>query len=320
VTSDVLYFPFIRVPESDWLTRMLLYWDHVRTITPSAFRREPERFGTYTQSLVREELVVPVYPGEYVHGLPRFEDEFLAFLGSNESEIDRRRAGFVQGSHAPIHLEKLGALEKGLTDLRLARRDGNWSLVETNTAEEFMTYLATVLGKLPEVRSIPVSDQLAGTARLAARSPSVSMDARLSSLRTAVLENVFPAPIRPLKAEEIASFKRRHGDLLSRFRLAVENEIIRLADLQDATLRHAARENLAARIEQDVIEIEAKLGEFGFGKTSCSSWLAVLGNGPVAGSAFSVLSSVLALFERQGESPIGPFAYAGYARARLLDG
>ncbi len=52
---------------------------------------------------------------------------------------------------------------------------------------------------------------------------------------------------------------------------------------------------------------------------SASKWLAVLGSVPVVGTVFSVLGSAAALFERDGKNPIGPFAYAGYARAVLLD-
>jgi hypothetical protein len=33
----VLYFPFIRVPESTWLTQMLLHWDQVCSIVPYEF-------------------------------------------------------------------------------------------------------------------------------------------------------------------------------------------------------------------------------------------------------------------------------------------
>jgi hypothetical protein len=29
VANSVLYFPSIRVPEADWFTRVLLYWDSV---------------------------------------------------------------------------------------------------------------------------------------------------------------------------------------------------------------------------------------------------------------------------------------------------
>lgn len=317
--NAVLYFPFIRVPKSDWLTRMLLYWDSVGTIVPYEFMQEPERLGPYTQGLVQEELIQPVFPSDYVGGLPGFEEEFLNFLDSVGPVLEARRERFLAGQHAPIHLEKLGALGRSLEDLRLARKDGNWSLVELETAEEFMAYLASVLGQLPEIQAIPVTDQEAGVARLARPSEDSGTEARLKSLRMAIIEDIFPSPLRPLEAADISAFKRNHGDLLRRFRLEVEKEVIRLADFENEELRQAAAHNLSDRIREEIREIESKLQEFGFGGISTSKWLAVLGNVPVVGKVVNILTSVSALFERKEKGVMGPFAYAGYARVQLLD-
>lgn len=315
----VLYFPFIRVPESDWLTRMLLYWDSVGTIVPYEFLQEPERLGPHTQGLVREELIQPVYPGAYVYDLPGFEEEFLGFLHSVGPELETRRERFQAGQHAPIHLEKLGALGRSLEDLQLAKEDGNWSLVELETAEEFMAYLASVLGQLPEVQAIPVTDRDTGVARLTRHSADSGTEARLKSLRMAIIEDIFPSPSRPLEAADIAAFKRNHGDLMRRFRLEVEKEVISLADLENEELRQAAAHNLSDRIREDIREIESKLQESGFGGVSTSKWLAVLGNVPVVGKVVNIVTSVSALFEREEKGVKGPFVYAGYARAQLLD-
>ena len=319
MTSAVLFFPFIRVPKSDWLTRILLYWDQVGTITPYEFLEEPERLGSHTQRLVQEGLVQPIFPGGYMHELAGFEEEFLNYLASRGSALETRRAKFLAGQHAPIHLEKLGTLRRSLADLRLAREDGNWSLVELETAEEFMAYLASVLGQLPEVQAIPVSDHEAGIARMAHASGDSGTQARLGSLRTAVLEDVFPSPLRPLEAAEIAAFKRKHGNLLRRFRLEVEKEVIRLASFGDDALRQAAMCNLSDRIHEDVREIESKLRESGFVGIATSKWLAVLGNVPVVGGAVNIVTSVSALLEREKRPVTGPFAYAGYARAELIN-
>jgi len=317
--DSVLYFPFIRVPKSDWLTRMLLYWDKVRTIVPYEFLQEPERLGQHTQGLVQEDLVTPIYPGEYIDTLEGFEDEFMNFLHSLGSELTSRQERFLEGQHAPIHLEKLGELGRGLQDLRLARKEGNWSLVELRTAEEFMAYLASVLGQLPGVQAIPVTDQEAGVGCLTQTLADTSIEKRLGSLRMATIEDVFPAPSRPLKASEIADFKRSHGDILTRFRLEVEKEIIRMADINNAHLRHAAEENLSERIKEEIHQIESKMQESGFGRISTSKWLAVLGNLPVIGKAINIVSTVTALFKREEKNVIGPFAYAGYAKTELLD-
>jgi len=40
--NSVIYFPYIRVPESPWLTQMLLYWDQLSSIVPYDFIADPE--------------------------------------------------------------------------------------------------------------------------------------------------------------------------------------------------------------------------------------------------------------------------------------
>lgn len=319
MAGAVIYFPFIRVPKSDWLTRILLYWDNVRTITPYEFLEEPERFGPHTQGLVQQGLIEPIYPGEYVHTLGGFEENFLEYLNSHHHLLESRRERFASGQYAPVHLEKLGTLRPRLKELRLAKEEGQWSLIEAETAEEFMAYLATVLGKLPDVEAIPVSDQEAGIARLAPPSVGSDIDIRLGQLRMAVLDDVFPSPSRPLEAAEIATFKNKHRSLLTRFRLEVEREVIRLADFDNDELRDAAKANLSDRIQEDIREIKSKLGESGFGPISTSKWLAVLGHVPFVGNAFSLLASVSGLFEREQIGVTGPFAYAGYVGAKLLN-
>jgi hypothetical protein len=34
MADAVIYFPYIRVPDNEWFTRVLLYWDQLGTIVP----------------------------------------------------------------------------------------------------------------------------------------------------------------------------------------------------------------------------------------------------------------------------------------------
>jgi hypothetical protein len=137
-------------------------------------------------------------------------------------------------------------------------------------------------------------------------------------LRLAVLEDVFPAPERPLSASEIRRFKDDYGDLLGTFRLEIERELIGIADLSDEALRRRALENLHGRVRSDVEIIHDKLASAGIGGISTAKWVAVLGHVPVAGQIVSLIHSVASLFEREDRRVVGPFAYAGYAHGRLL--
>ena len=90
--NKVLYFPYINVPNSDWFTRMLLYWDEVGAIVPYDYIEYPEKLREHTRSLVEACLVRQVIPGEHIHRIPSFRDSFSEYLNAlNEEVMNKRR-------------------------------------------------------------------------------------------------------------------------------------------------------------------------------------------------------------------------------------
>lgn len=82
MSGKVLYFPYIDIPQSAWLTRMLLYWDTVGVIMPYQFVEEPETLEDFTRDLLQAGLLAQVIPGQYVGDVPNFSKSFLAYLNS----------------------------------------------------------------------------------------------------------------------------------------------------------------------------------------------------------------------------------------------
>jgi hypothetical protein len=62
VAHQVLYFPYISVPEDAWFTSVLLHWDKVGSIVPAPYVREPQRLSAYMQDLLAAELVLRWFP------------------------------------------------------------------------------------------------------------------------------------------------------------------------------------------------------------------------------------------------------------------
>src|SRR5262249_48314870 len=70
----VLYFPYINVPRSEWFTRVLLYWDSIGCILPEESQpyergrvrqhHHPDRSWEFTQELLSEGLLEPIYPDQ----------------------------------------------------------------------------------------------------------------------------------------------------------------------------------------------------------------------------------------------------------------
>jgi len=155
VITRAIYYPYIKVPQSSWFTRVLLYWDEVGAIVPYEFLEDPQRLGPYMVGLVREQLVHQVHPGGLLWRVPRFADAFLEHV--DRLNLDARA---TQGSGwSRTHMEKLQAVAEPLCQRGLARRTSGddsyspWYEIEPTVADGFMAYLAAVLGQVPRRRS-----------------------------------------------------------------------------------------------------------------------------------------------------------------------
>lgn len=321
--NTVIYYPYIRVPESPWLTRMLLYWDSVRIILPMEFDREREQLGPHTESMLDERLVEPIVPSEYVPRIRGFVDNFLTYLHGLGSEVEERQSKFAeaaQGSRSLIHSEKGDELIDALMDEGLAAYyEYPWCSVEASTAQDFMAYLAVVLGEDEYINAIPVTDERKGVAPFFRGISSEyelehMAETKIGPIRLDMLESVFPAPEEPLSASDIRAFKDKHGYKLAAFRRKVEERVNAVAGIENAAVRDRQLDVVRQDIAADIEELQ----------TLMTSWrwhLVKLGDicGVVAQlsslNPLSLASTVLRAF-RPKERP-APFAYAVYARKML---
>lgn len=311
----VLYFPYIRIPASAWLTQVLLYWDQVSAIVPSDYMHEPDALGPYMKSLVKEELVWQVWPAEYIYEIPDFLSAFSEYLAELD-ELRERRARFKDGRTAKIHLEKMGPIKALLVDEGLAEsRREPWYDVEAETAADFMAYLASTLGKVAEVDSDPVTDQPEELDRLASAGVSDGGHRnQLSSLRTQLLDRILPIPIDPISPEEIRCFKDKHGEYLGDFRRRVEREILDLASLEDQELIERHRDLFFEEADEKIRKMEEWMTGRG--------WRTALGRVTGVASALSGSDQLLGLPKAivdavtGGEQPLPSrdFAWAAFVR------
>ena len=320
--SNVLYFPYIKVPKSVWFTRMLLYWDSVGTIVPYDFFENPEALGEHTRGLFERELVKPIPPGMYIYDIPAFDSAFADYLGGPIIDINRRRRRLEEGHVFQIHMEKMGPIEDLLVGLGLARSmTYPWFGVECDTATEFMAYLAGCLGKVPEINSMPVTDEEANLqVFLGSERGQNQATQELNHLRMEVLEKVFPAPTHSLTATEIETFKGKHGGKLRAFRRAVEKEIIELAQLRKPAHRQRRLELFEDEIQELAEDLNARFREGGFLKVVFGKLCPLLGAIPGAPFVFGLANAVYNAFGGVEPSKLeSPLAYAVYAQVDLID-
>lgn len=122
--AKALYFPYIDIPDSEWLYLMLLYWDQLSSIMPSEYANNPQRLSTHMSTLVKEGLVNPIMPQVFIDDKEEFGKPFLTFINQR---VRARRINLRDNTDTrriPIHVEKLGPVADELVELNLANYTG----------------------------------------------------------------------------------------------------------------------------------------------------------------------------------------------------
>ena len=337
--SKVIYFPYIKVPETAWFSRVLLYWDSVASIVPIDYVEEPDRLGPYMKGLVKERLVEQIHPGMYLWRARNFVNAFLDHVdlmkdkGVLAEHWDYFRIHEESMAGARVHMEKLDDLGEELVNRRLARRvpRSAWYDVEPNVARHFMAYLAGVLGRIAgdDGEFCPITDD---AIHLAAIAPAES---QASPLHSVVLEKVLPAPRENLEPARLAEFKARYSDELLKFRAAMEEEVSLLSAITDGLARSKRTVDAIRRLCCEREEIVRRMAEQKKWPALCFGDICAVGGGAVAvkqavdagdlklgliGAAFAIAPAIYSAFK--GE-PIdlkdSPLAYAALAERQLQD-
>jgi hypothetical protein len=336
LADGALYYPWIRVPQSAWFTRILLYWNRIGAIIPYEFMENPERLGKYQSELLREGLLRQVMPGAYLTGVPRFAETFLKFVDDQKL---RRAGGRLsdgpRGGWAKIHLEKLQDVAEGLVERGLATKpeprqnhSDSWYSVEPKTADRFMAYLAGVLGQIADEGYDAVTDNKSSL-KLFCNGPSAAD--RAHDIRAVVLSKVLPAPALAVSPVLLAEFKERHSKQLAAFKREIEQQILQLAVVRPEDLAFAL--DKATDVLQDgVEELTERLNQTRWGSVSF---------GDLCGALSGTISGVAAVADKHpalGLTTLGlgmgpmvidvvrgsgyaiadkPLAYAAYAHQRF---
>jgi hypothetical protein len=284
VAANVIYFPRIDPPESEWFTRALLYWDVVGAIVPLFDSNSV--LDERTRRLVDVGLVRPIVPLEYIGSLRGFEESFLALLESDQEVRARRGQSLDALPIARIHMEKFGdGLAEELVARGLARRAEHWGWleVEQRTGHLFMTYLATALGRLPELDMTPITD-LDSHLKLLFAQDEPAGSSEQAELQIAVVSEALPAPSGPVPPEELAKFKDANRQLLQAFRLEVTRSALESTAAAPGARRALAElkgRELAGMAEELTRQMRGRRWQrIGLGA------LAVVGAGAAAADAF----------------------------------
>jgi len=303
-SENVIYFPYINLPNSNWFTNVLFYWDTVYSITPNEYVEYPMLLDAHSRTLVEEHLVKPIKPMDCIHSIPDFNKNFLNFidtqilpqLGSNPiKNCDTTR----------IHMEKLGNLADELVERRIAElQQYPWYKVEKQTADQFMLYLASEFGKLSEISAEPVSDDLIHHKLLKIKNEGAgNFQFKMDEIRPLILDSILPAPTYFPDPRDIVAFKEEYHDELVNFRRDIETHLIYLANIEPENREHAIS-LFKTQKEKDIENIKKRMKSYDWKINMCKFAgysIAALGainaayrNDPV--SAFSTAAGVIPPF------------------------
>jgi hypothetical protein len=203
MVTNALYFPYINVPDTDWLYRMLLYWDRVCSIVPRVYVDGRNELKPHMQHLIGEGLVQPIMPQDYIREIPNFESSFLQYIDDRIKYInasDRAVLIWRKLENQPLqllHMEKVTGIVEELQIRGLALPTYPWVAVHMWVADAYMAYLATCLGRLETIDADPVTESITSFNLFRDRvntHPKIEYRKRRFETRQIIIENILPAP------------------------------------------------------------------------------------------------------------------------------
>ncbi len=256
--TKALYFPYINLPDNDWLYLMLLYWDRLSSIVPSECAYDRRRLLPHMSTLKKEGLVDFIEPHKLIDNADEFGKPFIEFI---RRRIKSRRNPITENASQrfPVHAEKLSSVADELVRMNLAvSTDYPWYEMDRWVADAFMTYLATYIGSLPEVDSAPVTNNKTCFRLLGGNRKSVG---ERTDQRNEILKYIMPFPKDELSLSKILKFKGKHHAELARFRDHIEGLSIDLANLIDRKDRDEKRELTIQELNQEIEYISTHMKE-----------------------------------------------------------
>lgn len=274
--NNILYYPYINLPRTDWTLRTLLYYDNIGSIVPQEYFYEPEaNYDEFMLELVRDGLVSPINPMDVINNPWEVTKPFLELIDKNKKKLKRARSRFSQGNAGLIHQDKFlksrihadkfdENIFYSLEQMGLAEsQKGRWYAVENKTADQLMRFLATIVSA--KTNRLPTTDYI---------KPRFFKNTFASHQRKreTILSNLIPFPEK-IDLKKLTKFKEKHSDLLKAFKNRVE--ILTL----DENIKEGSEqfdENLMELLLRKK-ELNAKMNESQFGNILFGTVCGIIG-------------------------------------------
>lgn len=226
MNCDLLYFPYINVPDTAWTYRSLLYYDSLSAIVPKEFMYGLRPYEPFMAELVNANLVRPIDPLNI--GNPReLHRKIMAHIHLPKYGIQQKRVQFANSRALPNYRPTRISEEKFIFNLlqELEREQlavgyyGRFYDVEPIIARLMMMLLTDSIAKTLNLCPVTNNNHHLGVLFSNRNGQPYSQDTM--KRRYKLLEGIMPGP-QFIDLGRLLDFKMKYADLLYRFRLMVE--------------------------------------------------------------------------------------------------
>ncbi|WP_118976517.1 kinase [Taibaiella koreensis] len=286
------------------------------------------------KEIIDKGLVEAINPVHVLNNPWEVSHQFIEYLNSKEFKLKKRRAFFRNGRSGRIHQDKSeirgprihvdkfdGEIFYQLEQMGLAiRQDDQWFLVEQQTANDLMTFLASVIGG--KLNYQPTTDQERKRFRFKETKKDFHEYKMLNKKRELVLNELIPFP-EEIDLTKLRKFKDKHADLLKAFKNKIELIVLNSSIEENTPLFIETINELKLRKEELSAKMnEKKLGKIFFG-TACGIVGASVGlatAGTLGGAALALPGFANAIHSAlQIEKPESTFDQSGMKYLALVD-
>ncbi len=304
--ENLLYYPYINIPRTNWTIRTLLYYNQIGSIVPQNYFYEPEKYDSFMLEMVRNNLVIPINPIEVLDNPWKLSEPFIEYVNSKNFNLKNRRKRFRNGEigrinqrkfiqpQAKIHVSKFdNEIFYQLEQAGIAKKaDNEWYILEKRTANDLMSFLASVIGV--KMNLLPVTDKQVRKVPFTTNSKKVYKTKRKENIRREIiLKELIPFP-EQINLLQLRKFKDKHPELLKNFKnkielIALDHNLEEDSQLFKETIKELnyRKEELSAKMNEN------KLGQLIFG-TVCGITGAVIGLAS-SGTSGALVGSMSAL-------------------------
>lgn len=286
--DNLLYYPYINIPDTDWTARALLYYNEIGCIVPTRYFYEPERYDSHMRELVRNELIIQIDPMNALKRPEKLVGPFINYLLSGEVDLEKRRRSFQKQFIVPLHPDKFRRDKSRIHNNKFDKEifyqleyeglaiktDSEWYNVEKRTALELMVYLATIVAE--RLDYLPTTDTIQRRFRLIQRKRNFEFYQTSNKKREIILNKLIPFPTH-IDFKKLRKFKDLYENELNAFKKRVELMVLNPEmKIGSEYFAESVRELTAQKEELTARMQERKLGDVFFG-TACGIMGAFMG-------------------------------------------